>query len=753
MNMFLFMVLIIALLLVIGHYPIYLMMWRRDHSVYRTYEESLQPVSWNMEEIAGGLGWISFLEEDEKRSNTFLFRQVNYVRGILGLSFIFCLSLILNHAIQAYIYPTYKSIWISLLIFFLFIILHSFLNYYKYRIYAFPRSYALMINSILVLFWGATLFAGGALISAIWLDQGWNPYTFTFFILHWLCVGLLYCFFKNFRDELKYIKQLWPISLLGQHLTYIKFNSALGFLALCIFLLSQFTTFIHPLVILISFLHLVYGLFIVILKHRFYYISKSGMRKHKFARIVFLYFTPIALPVLIALTIFAGTWGNDLHLLQGTNKEESMELQSFKSQFYTHIDSLEVSDSTLYFIASYGGGLKANAWNLMVLDSLSNFEGQNILKQTVAMSGVSGGALGQHFHTSLERQGKSSLEKNEIIRRIAQANMLSLDIAWLLGYDFIRERLPFKSFSHPDRAMKAMETYAQILQDSSMILEGYQSYWSALFEEKYYPIQITNAAGINQRRGIACSVELNDFSQVFPNSDNLCDLPRDRTLTFAEALSTSHRFPILSPAAKVQSKGHYVDGGYFENSGMMSLLDLFVYLNQDTAWTSNFKGWTMAFVQIRNDKKAYLRSKLNINKVEITEVEERNELYSIIDAFNSTRHLPMYIEERMESFPFKHITFSAIDLPYYLNNDQVENILKAQEIAPASQIRIDSIILKANLEIRDALSNHPNPDWGTIEPPLGRFLSQPAVEYMKTIIKYDDQLFSDFQSCREVNRK
>lgn len=751
-NIFLFMVLIIALMLVIGHYPIYLMMWRRDHSVYRTYEESQQPVSWNMQEIVAGLGWISFREEDEKRSNTFLFRQVNYVRGILGLSFIFCLSLILNHAIQAYIYPNYSSIWISLFILFLLILLHSGLNYYKYHIYALPRTYNYMTNSILVLFWGATLSAGGAILSAIAFDQGWNPYTFTFFIIHWLCVGLLYCFFKNFRSELKYIKALWPISLLGHHLTFVKFNTALGGLAFLIFILSQFTTLIHPLVILISFLHLIYGVFIVILKHRFYYISNPPPNGKKVARIFFLYITPVILPALLLITIFAGTWGNNLHLLKGTEKQEVLGLNTFKNKFYAHIDTLDISDSTLYFIASYGGGLKANAWNLMVLDSLSNFKGHNILDQTVAMSGVSGGALGQHFHASLERQGPNAIKKNEIIHGIAQSNMLSLDISWLLGYDFIRERLPFTDFTHPDRAGKAMEMYARILEDPFMDTEGYQSYWARLFDASYYPIQIANATGVNQRRGIACSVELDRFSHVFPNADDLCDLPNYRTLTFSEAVSTSNRFPILSPAAKVQGKGHYVDGGYFENSGMLSLLDLFIHLNQDTAWSRQFKDWTVAFVQIRNNKKAYLRSKLKINTINIAKIEERNELYSIIDAFNSTQHLPVYIEERMENFPFERVTFSAIDLPYRITDSEVKNILKAKEIDLHGQIEIDSIIQQANSSLQKALSNHPDPEWGVIEPPLGRFLSQPAVEYMKTMIKHEPNLFSDFQSCREINQ-
>lgn len=751
-NIFLFMILIIALLLVIGHYPIYLMMWRRDHSVYRTYEAHEQPVSWNMEEIWGGMGWISFREENEKRSNTFLFRQVNYVRGVLGLTFILCLSIILNHAVKAYIYDDFPNFWVSAIIFGILLIAQTALHHNKYRILALPGSYALMHRSVFFLFWGATASAIGAVISSIAFEQGWNAYTFIFFILHWVFVGLLYCLFKNFRSELKFIPYLWPVSQLGHHLTFIKFNTLLGAIAFCIFFLSQFTTIFHPLVILLSFLHLIYGVFIVILKHRFFYISNPNLHKRKFTRLFFLYLTPVLAPLLIGLIFISGNLGNELHLLRGTERGEAISIDQFKEQFYTHIDTTEITDSTLYFIASYGGGLKANAWNLMVLDSLSQFQGQNILNQTVAMSGVSGGALGQHFHASLEARNLNPEQKKFIIDEIARANMLSLDIAWLLGYDLMREAIPFARFDHPDRAGKTMETYARILRDSAILSTAYQTYWANLFQKKYYPIQMANAAGTHQRRGVACSVELPNFASVFPNSDNLCELADNKTLTYAEAVSSSHRFPIFSPAAKIEGKGHYVDGGYFENSGMLSLLDLFTYLQKDPAWVSYFENWTMAFVQIRNDKNAFLRSRLKVNEIEISETRESKELFAILSALNSIRHLPMYIEDRLQSLPFENITFSAIDLPYRLSTEGVKDVLKAKHIHPNSKFLVDSIILGANAEIEDALSHHPNPDWGTIEPPLARFLSQPAVNYMEIMLKYDTVLFSDFQSCRHIHR-
>ncbi len=748
-NLLLFMLLILALLLVIGHYPIYLMMWRRDHSVYRTYEEEDQPVRWDMEEIWGGLGWITFMEVNEKRSNTFLFRQVNYFRGVLGLLFILCLSIILNHAVKAYIYFEFPNFWVSAILFFVLVTVHSLMYYHKWRIIALPGSYRMMNRSVFILFWMTTLTAVGALVVSGWTEQGWNAYTFYLFTLHWLCLGLLYCVFKNFRSELKDRKYLWPISLMGQDKNYIVFNSILGLLALGIVIFSQFLLIFHPLVILLAFLHLLYGIFVVILKHRFYYISNPFHPRRRITRLIFLYVMPTVLPVLFLLHLFSGQLGNDLHVLRGTEMGQRLNLSEFKESFYHHIDTLAPADSTLYFIASYGGGLKANAWNLMVLDSLSHFQGQNILDQTVAMSGVSGGALGQHFHAALVKQSLPRAKKKEIINNISRANMLSRDLAWLLGYDFLRELIPLKTFRQPDRAGEAMKQYAYLMGDPEMLEMGYQNYWAELFQKQYYPIQIGNSAGTHQRRGIACSVTLDDFSSSFPNADNLCELPKNRTLTYSEAISATHRFPILSPAAKIPGKGHYVDGGYYENSGMLSLLDMYLELLKDSTWRSKFRDWNIAFVQIRNDKSAYLRSQFNIDSLVVGKTRESGELRSILSTITSIQHLPLYIEARLQSQTLQNLHFSAIDLPYRLSKERLHEVMRAEYLERNSQTLGDSIIRRVNAQIEGALNQYPNSDWNTIEPPLARYLSQPAVDYMRVMLRNDTTLFKSFLRCRK----
>lgn len=740
LNMVVFLLLLTGVTLIIGHYPIYLLMWRRYHSPFSAQSAGQSRVEWDMQNDLLGVGFITFREITPPSSEPFVFKAVDYLRGILGIALLVCISIVLSHAFEKFIDPSFPNLFINLLVFVILTVIYSLLWAYKDSILA-SELYAKKVKLASVwLFWAAALSAALAVMFTVIKGNGWNPYTFGLFTLHLILGGITYCFYKMFRTQFE--KKLWlfPFNFLADNKTFIFLNSGIGFFAFLIIAISQFSDFFHPIVIILAFLHIIYGIFIVTLKHRFYYISNAVSNSRSWAKTFFIFIAPAIPLVLLLWSMGASYIGNDLHLLQGTKKGNSVSLEDYKRSFFAHIDTTEITDSTLYFIASYGGGLKANAWNLLVLDSLSHLGSRNILDQTVAMSGVSGGALGQHFFAALTKNEPDREQVKEKIRTISEANMLSRDISWLLGWDLVRELCIGSRFSMPDRAGMAMEKYASLIGDEEMIKVGYRAYWADLFQTQYYPMQVVNSAGTNGRRGISCSVTLEHFHQVFPNADNLCDLPENKTLTYTEAVSCSHRFPIFSPAAKVEGKGHYVDGGYYENSGMLSLLDLYWYLNADSVWKQKFDGWDVAFLQIRNDANAYLRSQVNIDTVRIQKIDESSEILAILSTIGSITHLPLYIENRLRDLNQNHIRFCTIDLPYRLNDGKLSSLLRAQ--------KVDSLGLQGmNRKIDTAL--HGMSTWQTIEPPLARYLSKPAVRYMEAILAKDRQIFKDFYNQKD----
>ena len=740
LNTVVFLLLVTGITLIIGHYPIYLLMWRRYHSPFNA-QSSEQPPEWHLQNDVGGLGFITFTEEEKAKSEKdFVYEAVDYLRGILGIALLVCLSVVLSHAYEKFIKPGFHNSYTNILVFVLLTALYSVLWVRKDTLFSHEPNRKYVQRASVGLFWVAALCAAIAVMIAYIAGNGWNPYTFGLFTLHLILGGIVYCFYKNFRTKFEKKWWLFPFNYLADNKTFIFLNSGIGFFAFSVVVISQWSDCFHPIVLILAFLHILYGIFIVTLKHRFYYNSKTEVPQRKWAKTFFVFIAP-ALPLALFIWSFAAnSIGNDLHLLKGTERGKRVKLSEYMESFSAHVDTAEIKDSTLYFIASYGGGLKANAWNLFVLDSLSHLGTKNVLDQTIAMSGVSGGALGQHFFAALTKNETDRKQKKEKIRKISEANMLSRDISWLLGFDLLRELIVAWDFCWPDRAGKAMEKYASLIGDQRMITVGYQAYWAELFKKQYYPIQIVNSAGTNGRRGISCSVSVEDFHQVFPNADNLCDLPENKTLTYSEAVSCSNRFPIFSPAAKVEGKGHYVDGGYYENSGMLSLLDLYWSMKETPLWKEEFEGWEVVFLQIRNDANAYLRAQVNIDTVGIQKINESSEILAILSTIGSITHLPLYIENRLRDLKQNNIRFCTIDLPYRLSDEKMSKLLGAQEI--------DSLSLRdTNGKIDSALEG--TSKWHTIEPPLARYLSKPAVRYMELILANDDQLFKDFHSEKD----
>lgn len=80
------------------------------------------------------------------------------------------------------------------------------------------------------------------------------------------------------------------------------------------------------------------------------------------------------------------------------------------------------------------------------------------------MSGVSGGFLGLSFYTSILAEDTAAQVRKAKIDMIGKHNILSIDIAYLLGFDFVREMFPYiDSFCFDDRAGRSMQEYATLI--------------------------------------------------------------------------------------------------------------------------------------------------------------------------------------------------------------------------------------------------------------------------------------------------
>jgi len=94
---------------------------------------------------------------------------------------------------------------------------------------------------------------------------------------------------------------------------------------------------------------------------------------------------------------------------------------------------------------------------------------------------------------------------------------------------------------------------------------------------------------------------------IFPLSEDFFDVT-NRDIPISTAVSVSSRFPFITPPALVYDKngkkwGHLVDGGYVENMGATTMLELYDYLSR----LSHKKGYKTKFrlLFIKNNKEEY----------------------------------------------------------------------------------------------------------------------------------------------------
>src|SRR5690606_18851502 len=150
-------------------------------------------------------------------------------------------------------------------------------------------------------------------------------------------------------------------------------------------------------------------------------------------------------------------------------------------------------------------------------------------------------------------------------------------------------------------------TYRNILENkTAKTLDSlsFNAYWKTkIFDNKnqYFPSLIINTAKTNGKRGVFYSVTYPKDSTLFYNSDNLSQL-HNGSIAYYEAVSSTNRFPALSPAAKIKNYGHYIDAGAIDNSGLLSSIDLHNYLLKDSTLNTSKK----VFVEIINGRNNYI---------------------------------------------------------------------------------------------------------------------------------------------------
>jgi len=255
----------------------------------------------------------------------------------------------------------------------------------------------------------------------------------------------------------------------------------------------------------------------------------------------------------------------------------------------------------IILVATAGGGIQAAAWTTQVLRGLEEHCAElsppsttqpkcNFRDSVVLISGVSGGSLGAIAYTRSFTDYPSHVDSAAVPDNAAQPALDEVAWAWM-NPDVGRAIMPWFRTQYVDRGWALEEKWAAVnqtyvprpswwrrLMSGDYGMETWLGDWAKQTQDHTMPALLLNATQADKGQPLVFSTTnfplkddsrgLNDFYGLYPGYDI--------RVTTAARLSAS--FPYVAPAARANKKPpttgdtHVVDGGYYDNYGINSLL-------------------------------------------------------------------------------------------------------------------------------------------------------------------------------------
>ncbi|HEX4295542.1 MAG TPA: patatin-like phospholipase family protein [Rhizomicrobium sp.] len=320
---------------------------------------------------------------------------------------------------------------------------------------------------------------------------------------------------------------------------------------------------------------------------------------------------PLLLMLLAAGIAFAGFDLNDNHQIRGASTWRSARHHTGDEGYYreqlnlgewlkSRRDWRAYDHYPIFLVATEGGGIRAAYFTASVMDALQQ-KCPGFAQHVMAISSVSGGSVGSAVFAgqSADRTVNTDIPGCNTApvkpgAQLTQArNALATDLlSPLLGASLFPDALqrilpmPIRSFDRARALEYALEDgwrHASDCKgcDPEQMSKPVASLYTRGDPRKPVPHLFLNTteAGTGLSRPFA-TWDIGDLAvperavteeerEALPHSTlvPVQNLMRRDDVPLSTAAMLSARFPYLTPAAKLGNTGHYVDGGYFENSG------------------------------------------------------------------------------------------------------------------------------------------------------------------------------------------
>jgi hypothetical protein len=311
----------------------------------------------------------------------------------------------------------------------------------------------------------------------------------------------------------------------------------------------------------------------------------------------------VSLIIFFALVSSYLNWNDnhEIRYLKNTNLptySSSLE-KSFKDWFGQRTDLQAFKEKGLkeypvYVVSAQGGGIYAAYHSATALSKLHDTI-PNFSDHIFAISSVSGGSLGSSVYSALVKnsQNQPSPSANASVNagckelalcskahEIINQDFLSPLFALGLFPDILQRFIPFPRINDWDRSrgleIALEESWKKAFKTENILAQPYYQFWHP---SKRAPALVLNTTTVETGERLLFS----PFTIPYSSSKTMLDFKKveDSNIPLSTAAGLSARFPIVSSAgwftyekAGKKYTNRLVDGGYYDNSGLVTARDI-----------------------------------------------------------------------------------------------------------------------------------------------------------------------------------
>ena len=327
---------------------------------------------------------------------------------------------------------------------------------------------------------------------------------------------------------------------------------------------------------------------------------------------------PMVIFLLLIATIFS--FWNDNHAVRTlpispVPREARMELNDALQAWYKHQLKRPSPDGKypLFIVAAEGGGSRAAYWTAAVLSKITD-DNPSFPDQLFALSSVSGGSLGTAVylaqladapvapdgfrclnnggHLPLDKEPGEARTFKDVSKSVLGEDFLSPAIAALLYPDLVQRFLPLpvESFDRARALEGAWERAWSKHAGNDRLSRLFDDLWPGK-GEAWMPVLFLNSTWVEKGKRLIVS-HLRLTAEDFNDAEDINSFYTGQSLPLSTAVHLSARFTYISPAGSLKKDGiiygRAVDGGYFENSGETTVIEILktidVLADKDPGW-------------------------------------------------------------------------------------------------------------------------------------------------------------------------